>query len=97
MLVALEPGDARLDVEGEGEGEGEAARRWASLCAAPAAPPAPDVLAQDPLDDEETRDAWPPAPRVPPPTLDVLAFSPRAAPHPPVPHPATVALVLHNR
>lgn len=36
-------------------------------------------------------------PRVAPPALEASAFSPRAPLHPPVPHPAAVALVLHNR
>lgn len=38
-----------------------------------------------------------PALRVCAPALEASAFSPRAAVHPPVPHPAYVALVLHNR
>lgn len=36
-------------------------------------------------------------PRVAAPALEAGAFSPRAPLHPPVPHPAAVALVLHNR
>ncbi|CAH2037993.1 unnamed protein product, partial [Iphiclides podalirius] len=98
ILVALGEGEARLPLE-----SGEGARAWATRCGRDHAPP--DVLAE--------RDDWrhtggsgagmwgewggTPAPRVPPPTLDVGAFNPRAPPQPPVPHPATVALVLHNR
>ncbi|KAJ8727908.1 hypothetical protein PYW08_016293 [Mythimna loreyi] len=96
VLVALEADEARLPLE---RGEGE--RLWAARCGRDTAPP--DVLAE--------RDDWGAAtpsgvwcewggsalPRVSPPTLEASAFSPRAPLHPPVPHPAAVALVLHNR
>ncbi|XP_047024151.1 uncharacterized protein LOC124633100 [Helicoverpa zea] len=96
VLVALEAREARLALE-----RGEAERAWAARCGRDAAPP--DVLAE--------RDDWGAAtpsgvwcewggsalPRVSLPTLEVVAFSPRAPLHPPVPHPAAVALVLHNR
>nr|XP_049699608.1 uncharacterized protein LOC110378268 isoform X2 [Helicoverpa armigera] len=96
VLVALEAHEARLALE-----RGEAERAWAARCGRDAAPP--DVLAE--------RDDWGAAtpsgvwcewggsalPRVSLPTLEAVAFSPRAPLHPPVPHPAAVALVLHNR
>uniref|UniRef100_A0A2A4JJN7 Potassium channel domain-containing protein n=1 Tax=Heliothis virescens TaxID=7102 RepID=A0A2A4JJN7_HELVI len=96
VLVALEAHEARLALE-----RGEAERAWAARCGRHAAPP--DVLAE--------RDDWGAAtpsgvwcewggsalPRVSLPALEALAFSPRAPLHPPVPHPAAVALVLHNR
>ncbi|CAH2106720.1 unnamed protein product [Euphydryas editha] len=94
VLVALEEGDARIALE-----EGAGAARWRDLAARSPAPP--DVLAE--------RDDWrpapgvwgewsgTPAPRVPPPTLDVSAFSPRAPHLPPLPVTPAVALVLHNR
>ncbi|KPJ08334.1 hypothetical protein RR48_13073 [Papilio machaon] len=99
ILVALEEGEARLSLEG-----GEAARAWAARCGRGLAPP--DVLAErdhwrrDPHE-PQPHGVWgewsgTPAPRVPPPSLDVSAFSPRAPLQPPVPHPAAVALVLHN-
>ncbi|XP_041977964.1 uncharacterized protein LOC121732218 [Aricia agestis] len=92
ILVALEEGEARVPLE-----EGAGAARWAARCARD---PPPDVLG--------SRDTWPApgvwsewsgtaAPRVPAPSLEVGAFSPRAAHLPPLPHPALVALVLHNR
>ncbi|KPJ02598.1 hypothetical protein RR46_09801 [Papilio xuthus] len=100
ILVALEEGEARLSLEG-----GEAARAWAARCGRGLAPP--DVLAErdhwrrDPHE-PHPHGVWgewsgTPAPRVPPPSLEVSAFSPRAPLQPPVPHPAAVALVLHNR
>ncbi|XP_013143012.1 PREDICTED: uncharacterized protein LOC106106899 [Papilio polytes] len=100
VLVALGEGEARLALEG-----GAAARAWAARCGRGLAPP--DVLAErdhwphqpDHLHTHGVWDEWSgtPAPRVPPPALDVSAFSPRAPLQPPVPHPAAVALVLHNR
>ncbi|XP_052740461.1 uncharacterized protein LOC112056878 [Bicyclus anynana] len=94
ILVALEEGEARVALE-----PGAGAARWRDLTAKHPAPP--DVIAER----EDWRPApgvwgdWSgtPAPRVPPPALDVAAFSPRAQPHPPLPSPAVVALVLHNR
>ncbi|XP_068631803.1 uncharacterized protein [Battus philenor] len=101
ILVALEETEARLPLE-----SGEGARAWSARCGREHAPP--DVLAE--RDDwrhrahehAHTPGVWgewggTPAPRVPPPTLEVSAFSPRAPLQPPVPHPAVVALVLHNR
>ncbi|CAB3253888.1 unnamed protein product [Arctia plantaginis] len=94
VLVALEAGEARLALE-----RGEAERAWAARCGRDTAPP--DVLAE--------RDDWAAPsgvwcewggtalPRVSAPTLEASAFSPRAPLHPPVPHPAAVAIVLHNR
>ncbi|CAK1546958.1 unnamed protein product [Leptosia nina] len=94
ILVALEEGDARLALDA-----GPGVQTWAAKCARDHAPP--DVLAE--------RDDWGIAPgmwgewggsalpRVPAPSLEASAFSPRAPHLPPVPHPATVALVLHNR
>ncbi|CAH0579011.1 unnamed protein product [Chrysodeixis includens] len=96
VLVALEASEARLPLE-----RGEAERAWAARCGRHTAPP--DVLAE--------RDDWGAAtpmgvwcewggsalPRVSPPALEAAAFSPRAPHNPPVPHPAAVALVLHNR
>ncbi|XP_047995718.1 uncharacterized protein LOC125233682 [Leguminivora glycinivorella] len=94
ILVALEESEARLPLE-----SGAGARTWAARCGRDEAPP--DVLAE--------RDDWrrahgmwgewggTPAPRVPPPTLELSAFSPRVPSMPPVPPPPVVALVLHNR
>ncbi|XP_038212023.1 uncharacterized protein LOC119832423 [Zerene cesonia] len=97
ILVPLEEGEARLPLEAGG-----AAPVWEARTARDHAPP--DVLAE--------RDHWPhpagpwgmcgewggaPLPRVAAPALDAGAFSPRAPHLPPVPHPAAVALVLHNR
>ncbi|XP_045520407.1 uncharacterized protein LOC123711728 isoform X1 [Pieris brassicae] len=94
ILVALEEGEARLSLDA-----GPGVNTWAGRCARDHAPP--DVLAE--------RDDWGIAPgmwgewggsalpRVPAPSLEASAFSPRAPHLPPVPHPATVALVLHNR
>ncbi|OWR53556.1 hypothetical protein KGM_200275B, partial [Danaus plexippus plexippus] len=93
ILVALEEGEARVSLEA-----GPGAARWGRT-ARDHAPP--DVLAE--------RDDWgpapgvwgewsgTPAPRVPPPSLEVSAFSPRTPALPPLPPPAAVALVLHNR
>ncbi|XP_037872717.1 uncharacterized protein LOC101743057 isoform X2 [Bombyx mori] len=84
-VVALQDGEARLPLEGS---EG--------------APP-PDVLPHhdhdQPADCPYVWCSWGsgPALRVSAPALEPAAFSPRAALHPPLPHPATVALVLHNR
>ncbi|CAG5051737.1 unnamed protein product [Parnassius apollo] len=96
VLAALAEGEARLPLEG-----GEGAQAWAARCGRDHAPP--DVLAER----DDWRHAAPgvawgewggtAAPRVRAPALDVSAFSPRAPPQPPVPHPAAVALVLHNR
>lgn len=99
VLVALEADEARLPLE-----RGEAERQWAARCGRDTAPP--DVLAE--RDDWGTAVAAAPSgvwcewggtalPRVSAPTLEASAFSPRAPLHPPVPHPAAVALVLHNR
>ncbi|KAI8435623.1 hypothetical protein MSG28_003890 [Choristoneura fumiferana] len=80
ILVALGDNEARLPLE-----SGEGARAWAARCGRDEAPP--DVLAE--------RDDWrrahgiwgewggTPAPRVPPPQLELSAFSPRPPPHPP--------------
>ncbi|XP_046960086.1 uncharacterized protein LOC124530126 [Vanessa cardui] len=96
VLVALEESEARVALE---TGVCAGAARWRDLTARSPAPP--DVLAE--------RDDWrpapgvwgewsgTPAPRVPPPALDVSAFSPRAAHLPPLPVTPAVALVLHNR
>ncbi|CAG9584610.1 unnamed protein product [Danaus chrysippus] len=93
ILVALEEGEARVSLEA-----GPGAAKW-GRAARDHAPP--DVLAE--------RDDWgpapgvwgewsgTPAPRVPPPSLEVSAFSPRSPALPPLPPPAAVALVLHNR
>lgn len=83
ILAPLEESAARLPLE-----SGAGARAWEQRCAR-AAPP--DLVAG--------AGAWGAggAPRVPPPALDLQAFSPRAHGAPPLPHPATVALVLHNR
>ncbi|XP_037293768.1 uncharacterized protein LOC115441541 isoform X2 [Manduca sexta] len=98
VVVPLQDGEARLALEG-----GEAVRSWATRCGA--APPdvLPALCAPPPPDhDDAARYLWcewgsTPALRVAAPALDAAAFSPRAPLHPPVPHPATVALVLHNR
>ncbi|XP_049868761.1 uncharacterized protein LOC126368693 isoform X2 [Pectinophora gossypiella] len=95
VLVALEESEARLPLE-----SGEGARVWTARCGRDAEPP--DVLAERDDWRRDTAGSWgewcgAAAPRVPAPALDGAAFSPRAAPHPPVPHPALVALVLHNR
>ncbi|KAM3964330.1 LOW QUALITY PROTEIN: uncharacterized protein ACR2FA_001299 [Aphomia sociella] len=99
VLVALEESEARLQLE-SGAGAGDAARAWAARCGRDEAPP--DVLAERDDWRRDTAGAWSEwcygaAPRVPPPTLELAAFSPRAAPQPPLPPPAAVALVLHNR
>ncbi|XP_063825249.1 uncharacterized protein LOC135074798 [Ostrinia nubilalis] len=87
--------EARLPLEA-----GEGVRAWAAHCGRDTAPP--DVLAERDDWRPEAAGVWcewggTPAPRVPAPALELSAFSPRAPPHPPVPHPAAVALVLHNR
>lgn len=86
VVVALEAGAARLQLE-----RGEAERAWGARCGGAGAAAPPDVVGA-------WRDwcgAW--LPRVRAPALEVSAFSPRATPHPPLPPPAAVALVLHNR
>ncbi|KAJ2939185.1 hypothetical protein O0L34_g8499 [Tuta absoluta] len=97
ILVALEENSACLPLD-----SGEGVRQWAQRCVRVRERDhePPDVL---------ERGDWPhksgvwgewggtPAPRVPLPSLEASAFSPRAPHHPPVPHPAIVALVLHNR
>ncbi|KAL0892745.1 hypothetical protein ABMA27_014454 [Loxostege sticticalis] len=95
VLVALEEGEARVSLEA-----GEGVRSWAAHCGRDTAPP--DVLAERDDWRPDAAGVWcewggTPAPRVPAPSLEVSAFNPRAPHHPPVPHPATVALVLHNR
>ncbi|KAL0840928.1 hypothetical protein ABMA28_014724 [Loxostege sticticalis] len=95
VLVALEEGEARVSLEA-----GEGVRSWAAHCGRDTAPP--DVLAERDEISHVSAGVWcewggTPAPRVPAPSLEVSAFNPRAPHHPPVPHPATVALVLHNR
>ncbi|RVE45926.1 hypothetical protein evm_009399 [Chilo suppressalis] len=94
ILVALEEGEARVALEA-----GEGARVWAARCPRPHDPP--DVLAErdDWRPDTGMWGEWggTPAPRVPAPVLELGAFNPRAALQPPVPVPACVALVLHNR
>ncbi|KAJ0176992.1 hypothetical protein K1T71_007001 [Dendrolimus kikuchii] len=99
ILVALEEGEARLVLEG---GEGAGAGAWAQRT--PRDTPPPDVLAErdDWRRDTHESGLWcewggTPLPRVSPPSVEVGAFSPRHPHHPPVPHPATVAIVLHNR
>ncbi|RVE40296.1 hypothetical protein evm_015054 [Chilo suppressalis] len=92
--LALEEGEARVALEA-----GEGARVWAARCPRPHDPP--DVLAErdDWRPDTGMWGEWggTPAPRVPAPVLELGAFNPRAALQPPVPVPACVALVLHNR
>ncbi|GBP39871.1 Mariner Mos1 transposase [Eumeta japonica] len=108
VLVALDEREARLPLEGA---TAPGTTRWAALVeqetgAPPALAAPPDVLGAradwPPPHHTEEWDEWGSwcgcaAPRVPPPSLEVGAFSPRGPLHPPVPHPATVALVLHNR
>ncbi|XP_052759572.1 uncharacterized protein LOC113513223 isoform X2 [Galleria mellonella] len=97
VLVALQEGEARLPLE---SGAGDGARGWAARCGRDHAPP--DVLAERDDWRRDTAGSWSEwwygaAPRVPPPALELAAFSPRAPPQPPLPPPAAVALVLHNR
>lgn len=97
VLVGLEASEARLSLEGS---DGEAAKRWQSFTSRDEAPP--DVLAQRDHWATLEEDQWCEwtsvvGPRVPPPSLEAGVFSPSTHAHPPVPHPATVALVFYNR
>ncbi|XP_059059117.1 uncharacterized protein LOC131852469 [Achroia grisella] len=97
VLVALEENEARLQLE---SGAGDGARSWTARCGRDDAPP--DVLAERDDWRRDTAGSWSEwwygaAPRVPPPSLELSAFNPRAPPQPPLPPPAAVALVLHNR
>ncbi|XP_072932256.1 uncharacterized protein [Epargyreus clarus] len=107
-LVALEEREARLPLEA-----GAGARAWEARCARALAPPdvlaeradwaaAPGTPYISYNKASLPAGVWgewggAAAPRVRAPALEASAFSPRAPHQPPVPHPATVALVLHNR